>query len=167
MKRFVFVALILLHCVITTASGKEMMKDEFSITVPDDWVQIPVYMIEEHENLVAINTPNAKKQHYDYGFQPDSNKRIATPYILLQINYGGRMPKKEIIGYSDFSLQESMDKENFGPSLTKLKVDKLTYDKTTNRIWMRMESVVNGRDYTSLSGIIPTENGYILAAGNT
>ena len=84
-NQILFYILVLLPVIlISPALGKTFNypKDEFSITLPDEWVEIPYNIIEDFM-VKESKILQKKKNHYDYGYQLKSNGWFHPPYILI------------------------------------------------------------------------------------
>jgi hypothetical protein len=52
------------------ASAETFQKDDqFAITLPDEWVEIPKDILHAYTENIAKLAPNVPKQAYDYGYQ--------------------------------------------------------------------------------------------------
>ncbi len=144
-------------------------KEVFSISLPDGWVEMPSDVIDAYEKGIAKLAPNVPAQNYDYGFQLGSaDNWFEYPYILVQINNMGRIPEKQIENLEEYSAQESIDKykSDFDAVMSDVQAGKMYYDKSAKIIWLHIEfSVVNIGPISGLSGIIPTEKGFIQVSG--
>ncbi|WP_456324105.1 hypothetical protein [Desulfonauticus submarinus] len=144
-------------------------KGDFSISLPDGWVEIPSDVIDAYEKEIARLAPNAPAQHCDYGFQLGSaDNWFEYPYILVQIKNIGRIPESQIEKLEGYSVQESLDKHKSDLStvLSNVQAGKMYYDKTSRIIWLRIEAnVVDVGPISGLSGMILTEKGFIQVSG--
>lgn len=174
-KLLSYLFLIVTFVGVSIANGGELQKNGFSISIPDGWVEIPRYAIDEYEKGLAKLAPNvpASDYHYDYGFQLNSSKNwFEHPYILLQIKNFGRMSEKELESLQNYSLQgikkiEDL-KKDVSSRFNDLEFGKLVYDKQTKMLWLRTETNVADVGLVSgISGWIPTEKGAILVHGNS
>ncbi len=142
---------------------------DFSISLPDEWVEIPRDVIDTYEEEISNLAPNAPIQHYDYGFQLGStDKWFEYPYILIQVNKMGRIPESQIEKLEKYSLQESFDEKNNNLSsiMSDIKVGKMYYDNEAKIIWLRIESnVVDVGHISGLAGMIPSEKGFFQVSG--
>ena len=173
MKRRIMLFALFLAAVVFTgvsiASGSELQKNGFSISLPDGWVGIPSEAIDAYEKGIATLAPNAPAQHFDYGFQLGSSKNwLEYPYILVQMKNTGRIPESYLEKLEEYSVQESLDKYKKGLSsiLSDMRAGKMVYDKQTKMIWMRIElNIANIGPISGISGVIPTEKGFIQVLG--
>jgi hypothetical protein len=171
MNRMRIVASLLLVAILATSSivyGEErVQKNGFSISLPVEWVEIPRDSIDLYEKELAQLAPNAKVEHYDYGFQLNSAKDwFECPYVLIQVKNNGRIPESQLEKLEGFSAQKTVDdqKEKLSVIMSDLQVGKMIYDSQNKMIWIRIES--NVRDFgpvSGISGMVLTERGFILA----
>jgi len=151
----------------TKANGIEFHKESFSITVPDNWVEIPREIIDAYEAKLTYMAPNVPSQHFDYGFQPSDNGWMQHPYMLVQIKNTGRISKSELQSIVSYSPQAGIDTIDFGSMLTNVEAGKPIYDKETNIIWAKGGATVAGTGaVVGLWGMLPTETGFILTTGS-
>ena len=164
-----YVLLIVAFATLSIASDSELQKNGFSISLPDGWIEMPRDVIDAYEKEITRLAPNVTTQHYDYGFQLDSSKNwFEYPYILVQVKNIGRIPESQLEKLERYSVQESLDKYKKGVSsiMSDIQAGKMVYDKETKMIWMRIESnVANIGPISGISGMIPTEKGFIQVMG--
>jgi len=164
-----YLLLVVTAAGVSIASGSELHKNGFSITLPDGWVEMHRDVIDAYQEELARLASNAPPQHYDYGFQLGSSKNwFEYPYILVQLKNTGRIPESQLEKLERYSVQETLDKHKKGLSsiMSDIEVGKIIYDKQTKMIWMRIESnVVNIGPISGLSGMVPTEKGFIQVMG--
>jgi len=147
--------------------------DIFSINFPDEWVEIPESAIRLHVNQLAdrIDDPDFLSPKYECGFQPtNSSSWFDFPYMLVQINNGGRISEQNLSAMSEFPSEDqvrSLEKK-YSLIISELQAEKMYYECDKNIIWLTVESDIEGvgRVY-SFSAIIPTETGSIQLGGST
>ena len=169
-KLRVFLALAITIFEFGIAHGGELhQKKGFSITIPDGWIEMSRNIIDTFENEVSKQAPNFKKQHYDYGFQLESsNNWFEYPYILVQIQDIGRIPENQLEKLEKYSFKDTIDKskKDLSSLASNIQVGEMYYDKQEKIIWMRLEmNVVNIGIVSGLSGMVPTEKGFIQVVG--
>ncbi len=169
-KLKVFLALAITILVFGIAHGGKLHhKKGFSITIPDGWIEIPRKVIDTFENEISRQAPNAQRQHYDYGFQLESsNNWFEYPYILIQVMDIGRIPESQLEKLEKYPIKDTVDKskKDLSSLMSDVQVGKMYHDKQGRIIWMRIESkVVNIGMVSGLSGMMPTEKGFIQIAG--
>ena len=169
-KIIVLLVLFITIVAIGKASGNELhQKNGFSITLPDEWVEMPRDIIDLYENKVSKQAPNAKKQHYDYGFQLESsNNWFEYPYILVQIKNTGRIPENQLEKLENYSFKDTINKskKDMSSLMSDIQAGKMYYDKHEKIIWVRIEmNVVNVGIVSGLCCMVPTEKGFIQVNG--
>lgn len=161
--------LIITFVGFSIANGGEQQKNGFSISLPDGWIEIARDVIDVYEKEIAKLAPNEPVLHYDYGFQLDGSKNwFEYPYILVQVKNIGRIPESQLKKLEGYPVQKSLDKhrKGFSSIMSDIQVGKMVYDKQTKMIWMRIESnVVDIGPISCISGMVPTEKGYIQVSG--
>jgi len=154
---------------VSIASGNELQKNGFSISLPDRWVEMPRDVIDAYEKEMAKLAPNVPAQHYDYGFQLGSSKNwFEYPYVLVQMKNTSRIPENQLEKIEGYPVQESLDKHKKGLNsiMSDIQAGKMVYDKQTKMIWMRIEfNVANIGPVSGISGMVPTEKGFIQVMG--
>lgn len=170
--RFIaYLTIIMTFIGFSIANSGIQQKNKFSIAIPDGWVEVPIDVIDAYEKETARLAPNVTAQHYDYGFQLDSSKNwFEYPYVLVQVKNIGRIPESQLEKLEGHSVQESLDKHKKGLSsiVSDIQAGKMVYDKQTKIIWMLIQSnVVNVGPVSGISGMIPTEKGFIQIVGHS
>ena len=127
------------------------------------------------------------KENYDCGFEvkkADKKKPITIavliddyygkwfvyPYILVGTHNTGRIPENQLEKFEGRSVQEDIDKyQKLSSSLiSALQVGKMYYDKQSKIAWLRLvleEQVVNEGPIAGISGMVPTEKGFVQVVG--
>ncbi|MEI6811013.1 MAG: hypothetical protein WCK60_03140 [Candidatus Nomurabacteria bacterium] len=163
-----FIVMVTISSVAYGASN--IQKNGYVISIPDGWIEIPTDIIEKYEKMLSDLAPNAKKQHYDCGFQLDSKKNwFEYPYVLMQVNNLGRIPENQLEKLQGFSMQKSLDNfedqnKKLNTVISNIQAGKMIYDNKNKMIWMRLEA--NMQDIgpiIGISGMILTEKGSIHA----
>lgn len=148
--------------IAVSASGKTFeTDDDFLITLPDGWVQIPGSVLQAFSEKMDELSPDTPRQIYDYGYQMDGDGRWLTyPYVLVQVRPEGRIPSGELARYqSKRSHTEDIDRSEvrFGNS---------TYDKEHQILWSMLTTPAqNGESAKALIAVKLTEHGYIRLTG--
>jgi hypothetical protein len=135
--------------------------DEFSITLPDGWVQIPGSVLQEFAAKMSELASDAPRQVYDYGYQMNDDGRWLTyPYVLVQVRPEGRIPSGELARFPKTSLQTDdidLSKGAFGEA---------TYDKEHQILWSTLTTQPpEGEIVKALIAVKLTELGYIRLTG--
>ena len=160
---------IILFCLIFIGEFKaysnEFQKNEYSINLPDGWIEIPKDIIESNTNEMSKKVPNIARPYYDSGFQLAENQNwFEFPYVFIAFDNKGRVPEREIKKIEDKFNQKLLDKvnNNLNPLISNLQNGEMFYEKQANIIWMRMSSDVPDKGkMVTLTAMIPTEKGFI------
>lgn len=136
--------------------------DEFSITLPDGWVQIPGSVLQEFSQTTDGLSPDTPRQVYDYGYQMDSDgKWLSYPYILVQFRPTGRIPSGELARYQKMSSQMMGD-----IGLSEVRLGSSSYDKEHQILWSTLSThAENGETVKAVVAVKLTEIGYIRLTG--
>lgn len=148
--------------IAVSAGGKTFETyDDFSITLPDGWVEIPGYVLQAYVEKVDEIFPDTPRQVYDYGYQIENDGKWMTyPYILVQSRPIGRIPS----GVLARNQKPSMQTRDIGLSEVRLGVS--TYDKENQILWSTLSTRIQGGEKAKgLVAIKLTELGYIRLAG--
>jgi len=168
--RFIaYLTIIITFTGFSIANSGIQQKNEFSIAIPDGWVEMPRDVIDAYEKEMANLAPNVPAQHFDYGFQLDETKNwFEHPYILVQIKNMGRIPDSQLEKLAGYSVQDTVKeyKDGLNSVATDIQIGRMIYDKQTKIIWMHIQSnVVYVGPVSGISGMIPTEKGFIQIVG--
>lgn len=172
MNKIKFMAYLIIIIILggfSIANSGLQQKNGFSILFPDGWVEVPRDIIDAYQKEMAKLAPNVHAQYYDYAFQLAASQRwFEHPYIVVQIKNLGHIPESELEKIIEYSVQASVNeyKDNLNSIATDIQFGKMVYDKQTKIIWMPIKSnVVNVGPVSGLSGMIPTEKGFIQIVG--
>jgi hypothetical protein len=158
--------LIMSLTVLSIANGEDrVQKNGFVVLLPDGWVEIPRNVIDSYEKGVAKAAPNAKLQHYDYGFQLSGSKKwLDYPYVLIQVKNIGRIPESQLEKMEKISAPKKVEKlkDDYSSVMSNMQVGKMVYDKQNSIVWMRGEADVKDAGPISvIAGMVLTEKGFI------
>ncbi|MEW5773893.1 MAG: hypothetical protein AB1916_10265 [Thermodesulfobacteriota bacterium] len=144
-------------------------KKEFSITLPDGWVEIPRNNIDHYLAYLRELAPAARPPHFEYVFQMSPEQTYFTfPYITIILNTQGKMSRSDLRDITAIPINSYVEKqkEAYSPVYNHLEVGKLYLDETANIIWTRSEADISGHgEVSGISAIIPTEAGAIQVTG--
>lgn len=148
-----------------TFAAVTIQKPTFTLSLPDGWVEIPQNVLSTMQAELKRQAPNAKIPKYDYGFQREtSNKWIEYPYILIQVVNTGRIQEHQLKSMPKIDLNERLkDRTTTLQSImSNAVVGKMQYDEAAHIVWITTQSdVVNVGKIQGLSGLIPTEKGFV------
>ena len=136
-------------------------RDDFSITLPDGWVQIPGSVLQGVAAKLDELSPDTPRQVYDYGYQIDDDGQWLTyPYILGQFRPAGRIPSGELARYQKMSSQMG------DIDLSEVRFGESTYDKENLILWSTITAhTLDGEAVKALVAVKLTELGYIRFTG--
>jgi hypothetical protein len=140
-------------------------KPEVTLELPDGWVEVPASVLQQFHDEMKRQTPLAQVAKYDYAYQSANGPPwLAYPYVLVKVTPSGRPTEHELEMLPTIDLAaEIRDQQDAWSKLMKQpSLGKMRYDKATNIVWIPSQSQVAGiGDVTSLSGVIPTEKGFV------
>jgi hypothetical protein len=154
------------------ANGKTFQtEDQFSITLPDDWIEVPKEVLNAYSESISNLTPSQPKQVYDYGYQQAGAENwLIHPYILVQVKNTGRIASGELQQYRKLKSQiEKGVKEiadDLAAILSNTTIGAPVYDEEHTMLWMSMSSEVQevGTIQATI-GVKLTEQGIIQLNG--
>ena len=168
-KLAVFTALILAFLVSSTAFAIEFKKDEFSITLPSGWDEIPRDILDANQVEISHVVPTFQDHQYDNAFSlAPAGNLFEYPHIYVKVHREGRIPANQLEKLERYSPQEDLDKykRELSDLLSNMQPGKKIYDKQHRIIWMRLDAdEANKRPVSGLSGIVLTETGFIQVIG--
>jgi hypothetical protein len=157
---------VLLACLAAASVfAGTVSKPEVTIELPDGWREVPADVLQAFYDEIRRQAPKVEAPKYDYAFQADAGPPwLAYPYVLVKIRPSGRPSEFELENLPRIDL-DSRIKEK-GEDWSKLMKDsslgQMRYDKAANVVWLTSKStVVNIGDVRGISGIIPTEQGFV------
>jgi hypothetical protein len=150
--------------IAVSASGETFETfDDFSITLPKGWVQIPGSVLQAYSEKVNELSPDTPRQMYDYGYQIENDGNwMSYPYILGQFRPAGRIPWGELARSQEINAQiEDND-------LSEVSVGESTYDQGNHILWATLTTPTqDGETAKALVAVKLTELGYIRLTGCT
>ena len=160
---FIFIAFC---CTVSHSyAAVAVQKESFTITLPDGWIEIPQDVLTAMYEELKKQAPNAKIPKYDYGFQLASSQNwMEYPYILVQVNKASRIPEHQLKSLPTIDLNEKIKDQaaNMKSLMSSASFGKMQYDEAAHVVWITMQSdVVNVGRIQGISGLIPTETGYV------
>ena len=165
----ILVFFLIMFSAVSIIQADEYQKNEFSISLPSGWIEMPRDIIDSYEKALSKAAPDFPLQHYDYGFQRISSKNwFEYPYILIQVKNTGRIPENELKKLDQISVQKDIDvqKEQVKSLMSEIQTGKMVFDQQNRIIWMRIEgNVANIGPIAGLTSMIPTEKGIIQVNG--
>ena len=148
--------------IAVSAGGKTFETyDDFSITLPDGWVEIPGSVLQAYAQKVNELSPHTPQQMYDCGYQMDNDGNWLTyPYILVQFRPAGRIPWGELARFPE------MNSKRADIGLSEVSMGESTYDKENHILWSTLTTPTqDGETAKALIAVKLTEVGYIRLTG--
>lgn len=140
-------------------------KPEATLDLPDGWVEVPANVLQSFHVEMQRLAPDSKIPKYDYAFQSAGGPPwLSYPYVLVKVTPSGRPSEFELENLPRVDLDSSFQKESgkFSRVMKDTTLGKMQYDKAANVVWLTSKSdVVNVGEVRGISGIIPTEQGFV------
>ncbi len=157
---------LVLTLVAVCAFGDTVLKgDAFSLTVPDEWIEIPAEVLTQVFTEARRASPGVAIPDYQYGYQLGTAQQwMEYPYVLVQVTESGRMAESELhdmaqvdmnaaMAESDTTLPDLLSGYDFGTPV---------YDEQSNVIWISSGFEVSGvGPVRAIIGLIPTQVGFL------
>lgn len=139
---------------------------KFSISLPEDWMQIPESIVSEYVKKMHELYPSMKQQYCDLAFQLSSAKNyFASPNILIQIHTDGKIAGSELnkIDKFDFSDEDIQNmKEATNGFIKTMEPGKMTYDQDKKIVWLKSQASAQAvGEMVSITGMCLTNTGWI------
>lgn len=153
----------LLFQISHSAASVVIQKPSFTISLPDGWTEIPQEIFERIYDELKYQAPTKELPKYDYGFQLESSQNwMEYPYILVQVNNSSRIPAQQFKTSQKIDLNEKIKTANAHSIISNAELGKTYYDEENNIFWVSIQSeLANGQTIQAISGLIPTETGYV------
>lgn len=143
-------------------------KDDFSITLPTNWIEIP--QEEIHTFLKEINETSKVKLSIsiDYGYQRQlMDEWFQHPYIFLMVNKKGRIAEGDLknIKKMDSLLNEELTKvRGYIPGfILSSKLEEIVYEPDSYILWNLISLYFEGvGTVKQLSATLLTKEGYLM-----
>jgi len=162
MRKLLVIALCLAAGV---AHAGTITKPEVTLDVPGGWVEVPGEVLQQFYDEMKRQAPLASIPKYDYAFQAASGPPWLTyPYLLVKISPTGRPTERELTELPAIDLNDKFKEKSgdWSAVMKETSLGKMHYDKAANVVWITSKSnVVNIGEVSGISGIIPTEKGFV------
>jgi hypothetical protein len=162
-------AVSLFGAALPASAGDVVKKTEFTMTLPDGWVEVPRdAMTPFNANIVHAmpNMPRARVPQYRYGFQPKAAAHWLAefPYLVVRINTARRIPESEFQQMESVDLNKEMrkHKDELPSFMAKMALGRPLYDPSSHTVWIAGD--VPGPDnepIRALSAMIATKDGFV------
>src|SRR6185436_7779957 len=93
---------------------------------------------------------------------------LTYPYLLVRVSPTGRPTERELTDLPAVDLNEKVNERSgdWSAVMKDTTLGKMQYDKAANVVWISSKStVVNIGEVSGISGIIPTEKGFVELHG--
>ena len=157
---------VLLACLASASVfAGTVSKPEVTVELPDGWREVPAEVLQAFYEEIRRQAPKVEAPKYDYAFQADAGPPwLAYPYVLVKVRPSGRPSEFELENLPRIDLDSKIKEK--GEDWSKLMKDsslgQMRYDKAANVVWLTSKStVVNIGEVRGISGIIPTEQGFV------
>lgn len=162
--------LVLFACVATSgAFAAQVSKPELTLDAPDGWVEVPSEVLRAFYDELKRQTPLGQVPKYDYAFQAAAGPPwLSYPYVLVKVTPGGRPSEHDLETLPTIDLNSKVREQREGWSnlMKDTSLGQMRYDKAANIVWLSSKSDVVGiGPVTGLSGMIPTEQGFVELHG--
>jgi hypothetical protein len=136
-----------------------------TLDLPDGWVEVPREVLQQFYDEMKRQAPLANIPKYDYAFQSTQGPPwLAYPYVLVKISPTGRPTERELTELPSLDLNATYQQKSgdWSAVMKDTSLGKMRYDKAANVVWMTSKSsVVSIGEVSGISGIIPTEKGFV------
>jgi hypothetical protein len=155
-----------LACLASTAAlATTVSKPEVTFEIPDGWVEVPAQVLQQFHEEMKRQAPLAQVPKYDYAFQSAAGPPwLAYPYLLVKVTPTGRPTEHDLETLPTINLDDEVraQQDAWSKIMKQTSLGKMRYDKATNIVWIPSQSQVVGIGaVTGLSGVIPTEQGFV------
>jgi hypothetical protein len=140
-------------------------KPEVTVELPDGWHEVPAGVLQSFHDEIRRKAPTVEAPKYDYAFQANAGPPwLAYPYVLVKIRPSGRPPESELANLPSIDLDSRVKEkgEDWSRLMKDSSLGQMRYDQAANVVWLTSKSaVVNIGEVRGISGIIPTEQGFV------
>jgi hypothetical protein len=146
------------------AHAASYSKPEVTVDVPDGWVEVPPAILRSLHEELKRQAPLAQVPKYDYAFQAaDGPPWLHYPYVLVKVTPSGRPTEHDLETLPSLDLDaKHKQRDGWSHLMTDSSIGKMRYDKARNVVWLSTKSTIaNIGPVTGISGIIPTEQGFV------
>jgi hypothetical protein len=142
---------------------------EYTITLPDGWVEMPKEVITARlQEIKQAGMGAATLQNYDRGFQQKGSDWFEYPYILVIVNKKGKAPSADLDKLDQIDISGAKDKvvKDFNGLILNAEFGKMQYEKESNVIWLKTRMETSGAGtIEGISGMLLTNEGFIQITG--
>jgi len=162
--------LVLLAALASTgALATPISKPEVTVDVPDGWVEVPPEVLQAFHAELKRQAPLAQVPKYDYAFQEAAGPPwLNYPYVLVKVTPTGRPTEHDLETLPSIDLNAKVRErgDDWGKIMKDSSLGQMRYDKSANVVWISSKSnVATIGPVTGISGVIPTEQGFVELHG--
>jgi hypothetical protein len=162
--------LVMAACLVAGATqAGTVTKPAVTLELPTGWVEVPREVLQQFYDEMKRQAPLANIPKYDYAFQSTEGPPwLAYPYVLVKLSPTGRPTERELTDLPSIDLNASYQEKSgdWSAVMKDTSLGKMRYDKAANVVWITSKSdVVNIGSVSGISGIIPTEKGFVELHG--
>lgn len=162
--------LVMVACLAAgVAHSANVSKPEVTLDVPEGWVEVPSAVLQSFYDELKRQSPLGEVPKYNYAFQSAAGPPwLSYPYVLVKVTPGGRPSEHDLETLPTIDLNTKVHErgEAWSNLLKDTSLGQMRYDKTANVVWLSSKTDVNGiGPVTGLSGMIPTEQGFVELHG--
>lgn len=140
-------------------------KPEVTLDVPAGWVEVPADVLQAFHDELKRQAPLVEAPKYDYAFQAAVGPPwLSYPYVLVKVTPSGRATEHDLESLPSIDLNAKVRERSagWGDLMKDSSLGQMRYDKAANIVWLSSKSDVKGiGPVTGLSGVIPTEQGFV------
>lgn len=144
-------------------------KPEVTVDAPDGWVEVPAEVLRAFHDELKRQAPLQQVPKYDYAFQAAAGPPwLSYPYLLVKVTPGGRPTEHDLETLPTIDLDSKVRAANdgWGDLIKDTSLGQMRYDKAANIVWLSSKSnIQNIGPVTGISGMIPTEQGFVELHG--
>jgi hypothetical protein len=138
-------------------------KGHFSFILPDGWEEIPKDVINSYCKALQEQSLQPLTVKYEVGFQKISKNYFTYPYMLIQIDQGGRLPetkRQEFKKYTQEGMQEI--ETSLSHLIQNVELGQTIYDEKRHILFAKMKTEVTGiGEILSVSALILSNYGAV------
>ncbi len=158
--------LVLFACLFSASvSAGSISKPEVTVELPDGWVEVPAAVMQSFHDEMLRQAPKAQIPKYNYAFQSAAGPPwLSYPYVLVKVTPSGRPSEFELENLPRIDLDSKIREkgEDWSNLMKDTSLGQMRFDKAANVVWLTSKSdVVNIGEVRGISGIIPTEQGFV------
>jgi hypothetical protein len=162
--------LVMVVCLAAALTHAETFtKPEVTLEVPDGWVEVPADVLQAFHDEMQRQAPLVQAPKYNYALQSMPGPPwLSYPYVLVKVTPSGRPTEHDLETLPTIDLNAKVREQGDAWSglMKASSLGQMRYDKAANIVWLSSKSEVKSIGaVTGISGIIPTEQGFVELHG--